>query len=559
MDLTRRTPIVPGRQIGHYTIVDRLGQGGMGEVFLALDRKLERQVAVKILSAEVVADSDHLRLFQREARALAALNHPNIVTIFSVDEAEGSHLLVMEFVEGRTLRDVLPAAGLSFPDFFDVVIPLTEALAVAHEQGVTHRDLKPENVMLTTTGRVKVLDFGLAKIVQPARPQSDPRSALATIAGPGAVLGTVPYLSPEQAEGRPVDHRADLFALGVVMHELLTGERPFTGDSAAQVVASILRDHPPPIERVRADVPSELGELVRHCLEKDPARRVQSARELHRDLEVIAEGTASRATPSSEKRWTDRKPIGVPAGRAVGLSAFLHTRLGLTLLMALLFVVNLIETTVESAVQTSMGVGTEMAHAVARAQRWIEGGLTFDRHDLTNAIAVYGYASVYFFVLPAMIAIALVALARRPDIRPYRIQCLTFAVTYAVCFVFYVAFPVPERWAFPESEAILLSDLWSSRLITAIRPISGLDNCFPSFHVASAVDVALVCWLMNVRFRTLAVFAAAAVTLSTFVLGIHWLPDMFAGACLAVISVWAALRIERYLAASPSSPTVMVA
>ncbi len=557
MGLTALPPFGPGRQIGHYTILDRLGQGGMGEVFLALDRKLERQVAVKILSAEVVADGDRLRLFQHEARALAALNHPNIVTIFSVEEAEDSHLLVMEFVEGRTLRDVLPPHGLPLEQFFDVAIPLSEALAVAHEQGVTHRDLKPENVMLTRTGRVKVLDFGLAKIAQQAR--RDPGGAQATIAGPGAVLGTVPYLSPEQAEGRAIDHRADLFALGVVMHELVTGARPFDGDSAAQIVASILRDHPPPIERMRPDVPPELCELVRRCLEKDPSHRLQSARELHDDLEVISEATVSRGTPSGQKRRTDRPAIDALAERALGVPALLHTRWGLTLLMGILFVVNLIETTVESAVQTSTGVGTEMAHAVARAQRWIEGGLTFDRHDLTNPIAIYGYASVYFFVLPAMIVMTLVALARRRDIRPYRILCVTLAVTYTVCFMFYLAFPVPERWAFPESEAILLSDLWSSRLITAIRPISGLDNCFPSFHVASAVDVAIVCCLMNVRFRTVSVFAAAAVAASTFVLGIHWLPDMLAGACLAVISVWAALRIERFLASTPASPTVIVA
>jgi serine/threonine protein kinase/membrane-associated phospholipid phosphatase len=560
MGMSTPRPIEPGLSLGHYTIVSRLGQGGMGEVFLARDRTLDRQVAVKILSADFVSDVDRLRLFQREARALAALNHPNIVTIFSVEETDKHHLLVMEFVAGRTLRDVLVPGGLSIGQFFEVVVPLCEALAVAHEQGVTHRDLKPENVMLTESGRVKVLDFGLAKIGQPSLPQAGTRSGIATIAGPGAVVGTIPYLSPEQAEARPVDHRSDIFSLGIMLYELATGRRPFRGPSEATIVAAILRDTPEPIERHRPDLPPELGALVRRCLEKDPQRRLQTAHELHQALQDIAEQSIQARSPGVRKRPPSGRPVleTGPAPPSGAAWSWLHSKWALTALLGIVFLVNLAETAAEGALQQSLGTVGDLANAVARAQRWFEWDVAFDRHDLTNALAVYGYSVVYFFVLPAMLLITGLGLARRADVQPYRVFCVTLSATYAVCLVFYVFFPVPERWAFPESEAILLSDLWTSRLIAAVRPMSGLDNCFPSFHVASAADVAIVCYVFGARFRSVAAVAAVAVTLSTFVLGIHWLPDMAAGLALAFISVWAALRLEQRLRAQQGSTTVLV-
>jgi serine/threonine protein kinase len=234
-----------GDRLGHYTIVSHLGSGGMGAVYRATDTTLGRDVALKVLPAGVAADAERLERFQREARAIAALNHPNIVTIHSVEHAGGVHFLTMELVTGRPLDTLIAGGPVPVEEIPDIARALADARSAAHDKGVVHRDLKPANVMLTETGRLKVLDFGLAK-VRAAPDGGDGSSATNLATEAGAVLGTPAYMSPEQVSGLPLDHRTDVFSLGVLLYELATGVRPFYGRSAAEVTSSILRDVPRP-------------------------------------------------------------------------------------------------------------------------------------------------------------------------------------------------------------------------------------------------------------------------------------------------------------------------
>jgi serine/threonine protein kinase/Flp pilus assembly protein TadD len=293
-----------GTTLSHFNITATLGIGGMGEVYLAEDTKLGRQVALKILPSAMAANPERLERFQREAKVVASLNHPNIVTIHSVEEADGLQFLTMELVEGNYLERLLPADGFALSKIFDIAIPLADALATAHERGIVHRDLKPANIMLTKEGRVKVLDFGLAKLgLDSAVPLSDQdETALAPTSSPltgdGTILGTAPYMPPEQLEGLPVDHRADIFSVGVLLYELATGRRPFEGTSSIALASSILRDTPPPISEIKQDLPRHFGRIVETCLEKDPERRYQSAKELRNALQSLRRETESGLSSS---------------------------------------------------------------------------------------------------------------------------------------------------------------------------------------------------------------------------------------------------------------------
>lgn len=313
-----------GSQLGHYKILGVLGRGGMGEVYVAEDTQLQRRVALKVLPPVLAADPDRRHRFEREARSLAALNHPNIVTIHSVEESAGQIFLTMELVEGRSLAEAIPPGGMPVTELMNVAIPLTRAVAAAHERGIIHRDLKPANVMLAQDGRVKVLDFGLARsALQPAGASAITMSADTAV---GQVMGTVHYMSPEQAEGRAVDARSDLFSLGVMLYELATGERPFRGDSAVAVLSSILTHTPPPASDLRRDLPEPLARVIGRCLEKDPSRRMQSAIDLENELEGVqrdeTSGASLRRVPGM-RSW--RRPVVLVAAGALLIAVAIGT------------------------------------------------------------------------------------------------------------------------------------------------------------------------------------------------------------------------------------------
>jgi serine/threonine protein kinase/tetratricopeptide (TPR) repeat protein len=308
-------PLSAGDHLGPYKILASIGAGGMGEVYRAQDAKLGRDVALKVLPAEMAHDSERLARFHREAKALAQLDHPNIVTIHSVEECNGVHFLTMQLVEGRSLDRVIPASGLPLEQIVEIARALGNALAVAHDKGIVHRDLKPGNVMVTNEGHVKVLDFGLAKDVRAANGgdltlTSDSQTQI------GVVMGTPTYMSPEQAAGRLLDHRTDIFSLGVVLHEMATGRRPFEGTSSAELVSAILRDTPPSVTDARPDLPSDLARIIRRCLEKDPSHRVQTARDVSNEFRDLARQTsqklAAATTSTSSSRAVPAADSGIP-------------------------------------------------------------------------------------------------------------------------------------------------------------------------------------------------------------------------------------------------------
>ena len=307
-----------GTSLRHYKIVRSLGRGGMGEVYVAEDSKLQRRVALKVLSPELTGDREFLQRFEREARAAAALNHPNIVTVHSVEEDNGVPFLTLELLDGLTLAHLIEFESLRLERILDIAIPLADAVSAAHERGIVHRDLKPANVMVTRDGRVKVLDFGLAKLREPIQPMTSTSATLTgspTVSGPATgaarILGTVAYMSPEQAEARPVDGRSDVFSLGILLYEMATGRNPFKGETPISTLSAILKDKLPPLDDLREDIPRDFARIVRRCLEKDPDDRYQSAKDLRNDLRALRDDIRSGELPP----LTPRSSSTVPAAR----------------------------------------------------------------------------------------------------------------------------------------------------------------------------------------------------------------------------------------------------
>jgi eukaryotic-like serine/threonine-protein kinase len=277
-----------GRTLGPYQVLESLGSGGMGHVYLALDTRLDRRVALKVLPPEMASHPEKIKRFEREAKTVASLSHPGIVTLYSpLEEQDGLRFLTMELVEGETLSKTIPARGFPVERFLSLAIAVVDAVAAAHRQGILHRDLKPENVMLTPEGRLKVLDFGLAKLRYDADEGDRTTRETQSVTQDGRIVGTVAYMSPEQAQGLPVDNRSDIFALGILLYEMATGERPFRGNTNLSVLSSILKDTPRPASELRDDVPKPLARMIQRALEKRPEDRYQSASDLRRDLEDL--------------------------------------------------------------------------------------------------------------------------------------------------------------------------------------------------------------------------------------------------------------------------------
>jgi two-component system LytT family response regulator len=293
--------LAPGCILAHYRIVSRLGAGGMGEVYLAEDLSLERPVALKILPPEVAHDADRMRRFVQEAKTASALSHPNVARVFEIGEADGVSFLAMEYIEGETLDAHIAGAPLPLAEAIGIAIQVADALDAAHAKGIVHRDIKPANIMIAPRGHVSVLDFGLAKMKPSGGVSGASRAATQFLTDPGMIMGTVHYMSPEQALGREADARSDLFSLGVVVYEMATGRLPYSGNNATELLMQILHAQPEAMARFNYETPPELERIVRKCLEKDRDRRYQSARDLLVDLKNLERtyepaGTAEKTT-----------------------------------------------------------------------------------------------------------------------------------------------------------------------------------------------------------------------------------------------------------------------
>jgi len=319
----------PGQILSHYRLIEQIGEGGMGVVWKALDTDLNRDVAVKVLPPEVAENNERRVRFQREAQAAAGLKHPNIAVIHGVGEEEGVAILVMELVEGKTLREVADGGAREPREWLRLALPMADGLAHAHAHGIVHRDLKPENIMVTDDGQLKILDFGLAKILEPeAKPGVAASTKMATISEEltrmGKVYGTVTYMSPEQARGLPVDARTDLFSFGIVLYELLTGKPPFEGQTHMDTLTSIIHSRPTPVTESNPGVPVELERILGKCMEKEPRDRYQDTRDLVVDLRRLRRDTDSQPV----QRMESSAPVPVAAdapprrmGRWIGIAA----------------------------------------------------------------------------------------------------------------------------------------------------------------------------------------------------------------------------------------------
>src|SRR5882724_4738985 len=312
---------IVGKQISHYQVVSRIGRGGMGEVFLAHDTSLGRKVALKLLRSDFTRNEERLRRFEQEARAASALNHPNILTIHEIGHDGSLHFMATEYVEGETLRQRLSRARLTVGQTLDVAIQVASALAAAHQAGIIHRDIKPENIMVRTDGNVKVLDFGLAKLAQPKTIDTAAPTLPKVETEPGVVMGTVSYMSPEQARGLTVDTRTDIWSLGVMIYEMAAGRQPFEGETASDVMSLILQKEPLPLAHSSPQVPAELERIVRKALRKDREERYQTIkdllidlRNLRKELELSAE--MERSAPPTGRAMSSGQSAAATAHSA---------------------------------------------------------------------------------------------------------------------------------------------------------------------------------------------------------------------------------------------------
>jgi serine/threonine protein kinase len=335
-----------GTTVSHYRIFEKLGEGGMGVVYKARDLRLDRFVCIKVLRPEQLKDESRKQRFVQEAKSASSLNHPNIITIYEIDQADGTDFIVMEFVAGKTLQQLIPSGGFPVADVLKYAIPIASALAAAHTAGIIHRDIKPGNIMVGANGIVKVLDFGLAKLAEPATGEFGETATLRAVERPtteeGTIVGTTAYMSPEQAEGKKVDARSDIFSFGSVLYEMVTGRRAFQGDTKLSTLSAILKDEPKPVSSIMHGVPRDLEKIISRCLRKNPERRFQTMADLRVALEELKEESdsgkltpAATLTPVRRRNWL-----------AIGLSTTLvlvalagwfwwHSKLGKTAVRSL--------------------------------------------------------------------------------------------------------------------------------------------------------------------------------------------------------------------------------
>lgn len=325
-----------GFQLGRYSILSEIGKGGMGEVYRAIDTRLNRNVAIKVLPADVASDKERMSAFIREAKAASAIDHPNIVHVYEIDQAEDVNFIAMQYVEGETLSNKISGQPLAITEFLQIAIQIIDAIAEAHTRGIVHRDLKPANIMISNKGHPRLLDFGLARIQKIPESSELSQAQTWTKTKPGTIAGTISYMSPEQALGKTIDHRTDIFSMGVVFYEMATGRRPFSGSNPTETIDKIVHSQPESIARFNYNIPQELERVIRKCMEKDPDRRYQSAsdllidlRNLNRDLDSsnikqeIERGTTETITPSKQNYLI---PIALFLIAAIIASIYFFTR-----------------------------------------------------------------------------------------------------------------------------------------------------------------------------------------------------------------------------------------
>lgn len=330
--------ISPNTKIAQYTIVSKIGAGGMGEVYRAHDSRLNRDVAIKLLPADFANHEDRLRRFEQEARATSALNHPNILTVYDIGEHNGAPFIVAELLEGEELRQRLDAGPIPLRKVTEYAQQIVSGLSAAHEKGIVHRDLKPENLFITNDDRVKILDFGLAKLREPkTNGQSSEAATMKALTNPGVVMGTAGYMSPEQVRGQPTDYRSDIFSFGLILHEMITGRRAFQRETMAETMSAILKEEPLELTESNPNVSPALERIVRRCLEKKADRRFQSTSDLGFALESLAAPTSSSGSslttvttavtePASVRRWKILAVVAILAAAAFSVAAFILGR-----------------------------------------------------------------------------------------------------------------------------------------------------------------------------------------------------------------------------------------
>ena len=320
--------LIPNLKLTHYRIVSKIGAGGMGEVYRALDTRLDREVAIKVLPADFANDPDRLKRFEQEARATSALNHPNILTVYDIGTHEGAPFIVAELLDGEELRAQLEEGAIAPKKVIEYARQIADGLAAAHEKGIVHRDLKPENLFVTKDGRVKILDFGLAKL----KPQKltggvdSEGETMKPLTNPGVVMGTVGYMSPEQVRGETVDHRSDLFSFGLILFEMLCGERAFHRETMAETMTAILKEDPPELSETNAKISPALDKIVRRCLEKKPERRFHSAHDLGFALETLSSAGYARALAGRSGEEATSLPVGESQGQHARTRAYPGSR-----------------------------------------------------------------------------------------------------------------------------------------------------------------------------------------------------------------------------------------
>jgi len=350
--------LLTGRQIGHYQILARLGEGGMGIVYKARDQHLDRFVAIKVLPSELVADPDRKRRFAQEAKAASALNHPNIITIHDIASDNGTDFIVMEYVQGKTLSQMIPRRGLKLNEVLKYAIQIADALAKAHTAGIIHRDLKPGNIMVSEGSLIKVLDFGLAKLTERSQiGEEESTQSIPPWTDEGTILGTASYMSPEQAAGKPVDARSDIFSFGSVLYEMVTGQRAFQGDSKMSILAAVLNQEPKPASEISRALPRDLEKIIRRCLRKDPSRRFQDMADLKVALEELKEESDSRLLGVKESIDSSGKPKRVSLLRWVTVAVA-----GVSLAVAAWFWLSRFTTGQREAVLTTVPLTTYPGH-----------------------------------------------------------------------------------------------------------------------------------------------------------------------------------------------------